>query len=229
MPVERLAARAGLTLDDTMSGLAFLASPDPDSHSQDEDGRRIVALRENSQREWKLVNWEKYQQLANEESRREETRKRVAAWRERSAGNAHVTEPALRVTKSNALEVEVEATATEKNPPTRKRSVTPSFADDSQEMKAARYLFKKIRENNETAKEPNFQSWARAFDEIFRIDARDPRQVAAVIDFSQADEFWFKNILSPATLRKKFDALTVKMKTKPAAARPAATIERKEL
>lgn len=96
-------------------------------------------------------------------------------------------------------------------------------------MKAARYLFTKIRTNNETAKEPNFQEWAREFDAIFRIDHRDPARVLSVINFAESDEFWYKNILSPKSLRKNFDKLTVKMTAKPAATRAAEPVPRKDL
>lgn len=210
MPVERLAARAGLSIDDTVAGLLFLNAPDPESRSEEEDGRRIVPLRDGSMREWKLVNWEKYQAIAKEEQRREETRVRVANWRKKNAGNADVTE-------SNALEVTLDVQAKGKeNRPGRKRPEISSFADDSPEMTAARYLFRKIRENNAAAMEPNFQKWARAFDAILRIDRRAPELVRRVIDASQADQFWFRNILSPDALRKHFDKLVVATAKAPA-------------
>lgn len=208
MPTERLAARAGLSVEDTIAGLAFLNSPDPESHSDEEGGRRIVRLREASTREWKLVNWEKYQAIAKEEQRREETRLRVSAWRKRSSSNADVT-------TSNALEVEVpapEQAEAGKSSPTRTRADVPLFAEDSPEMKAAIYLFELIRYNNPHAKEPNLAKWAREFDLIFRVDGRSAELVRRVIDFCQTDTFWQKNILSPATLRAKFDRLTVSAK-----------------
>jgi hypothetical protein len=88
-----------------------------------------------------------------------------------------------------------------------------TFTEDSREIKAARYLFGKLKANNPAAKEPNWQAWARAFDLIFRIDKRDRGEVAKLIDFSQSDPFWLKNILSPNALRKQFDRLTLAMKT----------------
>jgi len=83
MPVERLAARAGLTVDETEAGLRVLGSPDPDSSSDEAGGARIVPLRPDSTRGWRLVNWGKYRDIATTEQRREQTRVRVARYRDR--------------------------------------------------------------------------------------------------------------------------------------------------
>lgn len=80
MPTERLAARAGLPVADVVSGLEFLSSPDPDSRSRAEDGRRIVPFEEGS-RAWCLVNWDEYKKIVKANEKREKTRERVAAFR----------------------------------------------------------------------------------------------------------------------------------------------------
>lgn len=85
-------------------------------------------------------------------------------------------------------------------------------------MRAAHYLFAKIQENNPAAKEPNWQSWAEEFDRILRIDKRDHVHVREVIDFVQADNIprnggfcWAVNVMSPSTLRGKYDRLAAEM------------------
>ncbi len=83
MPVERLAARAGLTVDQTNEGLTLLSAPDKDSRSEAEEGRRIAPIREDSTRGWRLVNYEDYAALIRAEQERERTRLRVAAFRDR--------------------------------------------------------------------------------------------------------------------------------------------------
>lgn len=88
----------------------------------------------------------------------------------------------------------------------------PIFEADSRELKAAAYLHGKIQNNNPAAKAPNLQRWAREFDLMFRVDGREPREVAKVIDWCQADPFWLTNILSPAKLRKQYDRLLLTMK-----------------
>ena len=85
MPLERLAARAGLSPEQTQEGLRILAAPDPDSSSDEAEGRRIVPIRADSCRGWRLVNWEKYREIASAEQKREQTRIRVAQFRERDA------------------------------------------------------------------------------------------------------------------------------------------------
>jgi len=86
MPVERLAAKAGLSVDDTKAALELLGAPDPESRSQAEEGRRIIPIREDSSRGWQLVNWEEYKVVANEEQQREMTRERVRRFREKRKG-----------------------------------------------------------------------------------------------------------------------------------------------
>lgn len=87
MPVERLAARAGLSVAETKDALALLSSPDPDSSSPEHDGRRILPIREGG-RGWRLVNWEKYREIATTEHKRNLTRARVASFRQRQKGGA---------------------------------------------------------------------------------------------------------------------------------------------
>lgn len=97
IPVERLAARAGLSVDETRSGIAVLMSPDPLSRSAEHEGRRLLPIRENPDRGWEIVNWSRYRAIAQKEHEREATRLRVAAHRERKK----VTESNGDVTKCN--------------------------------------------------------------------------------------------------------------------------------
>lgn len=103
----------------------------------------------------------------------------------------------------------------EKNKPDKRAVSAPkaqtSFDEESQEMILARYLFKKMRENNPEAKEPNFQTWAKDFDLILRIDKRKFEKIQYLIGFAQWHSFWKTAILSPSSLRKNYDTLTVKM------------------
>lgn len=85
------------------------------------------------------------------------------------------------------------------------------FAADSREMRAARFFFAEIKKDVPQHREPNWQAWAKSFDEMFRIDEYEPKQVKDVILFARADEFWSANILSPAKLREKFVTLLAKM------------------
>lgn len=56
------------------------------------------------------------------------------------------------------------------------------------------------------------ETWARDIDKIHRLDHREWSQIQQVIEWCQQDDFWWKNILSGATLRQKFDRLEDDMK-----------------
>ena len=51
------------------------------------------------------------------------------------------------------------------------------------------------------------ESWAAEIDKMHRLDKREWEQIRAIIEWSQDDTFWWKNILSGRTLREKFDRL----------------------
>lgn len=56
------------------------------------------------------------------------------------------------------------------------------------------------------------EAWAMDIDKIHRLDHREWSQIQQVIEWCQQDDFWWKNILSGATLRQKFDRLEDDMK-----------------
>lgn len=90
----------------------------------------------------------------------------------------------------------------------------PLFAEDSKAYRCAAYLDACIRDRLPTKKpaaEPTLQSWADAFDKLNRIDGQDWDAIAAVLEWSQTDSFWSKNILSGDKFRKQFFALLSKM------------------
>jgi len=220
MPVARLAAKAGLSVEETAAGLALLGAPDPESRSDVEGGRRIVPIREDARRGWQLVNYEEYRKIASEEARRTETRQRVAAFRERKRSSNAV------VTKSNPSEAEASAASTassnqeesllsEASPPTPPKRV---FTAEESEMLMAVLLRDLIRRRDPGFKEPNMQQWALDIDRIHRLDNRPFEDIRRMIVWSQNDTVpapgqtfcWANNILSPAKLRKQFTQLLMK-------------------
>jgi hypothetical protein len=75
-----LARFAKITVEQAQEALDVLAAPDKASLSQDEkEGRRI----ERVDGGWKLINWEKFRELAKSASQREANAKHQAAFRER--------------------------------------------------------------------------------------------------------------------------------------------------
>lgn len=85
------------------------------------------------------------------------------------------------------------------------------YMSDSTEYRLAQFLYNHILKNNPNAKESNLQKWAKTFELIIRIDKRTSEDIKKIIEFSQKDEFWKCNILSPGKLREKYDQLYLKM------------------
>ena len=85
------------------------------------------------------------------------------------------------------------------------------YADDSQYMKAAVYLFEKIKERLPNKKEPDFQKWADEVRKSVELDGVPIERYKQVLDWSQNDDFWQANILSTNKLRKQFDTIYLQM------------------
>lgn len=86
--------------------------------------------------------------------------------------------------------------------------------------KCARWLYGVILDNNPEATPPNIPAWAN---EIRLMRERDHRTLEAICElfqWAQLDDFWCANILSPASLRAKWDQLTMQRKRKAGATSP---------
>ncbi|KIN37996.1 hypothetical protein B4071_2832 [Bacillus subtilis] len=81
------------------------------------------------------------------------------------------------------------------------------------DMENAEFLFQEILKNNPDAKKPNLEKWANEFRLIRERDKRTDDQIKYLIKWTQQDDFWKANILSPSSLRKHYDKLVVKIKS----------------
>lgn len=90
---------------------------------------------------------------------------------------------------------------------------TKKYDEESKPYKCAAFLSKRIKERipNKVIPERQLQSWAYDFDKTHRLDKQDWQTIAAVLDFSQTDDFWQRNILSGGKFRKQFDQLFLNM------------------
>lgn len=76
------------------------------------------------------------------------------------------------------------------------------------DIELANLLKKLILENKHNRKVPdNIDTWANDIRKLRELDKRTPEQIRSVIEWSQQDNFWWKNILSASKLRKQFDRL----------------------
>jgi hypothetical protein len=82
---------------------------------------------------------------------------------------------------------------------TKKQAREPSESG----VRLAQLLRRMILQNNPTARVTDLQErkWALEADRILRLDGRNEKEIASLIEWSQEDGFWFKNILSMALQR----------------------------
>lgn len=91
----------------------------------------------------------------------------------------------------------------------KKPSASPPPSPEAQALCA--FFFEKIRERNPEFKEPNLEKWAREMDALLRIDKREVEKVKALILWASQHKWWKAACLSPAKLRKDFDAMSMQM------------------
>lgn len=106
--VPGLADMARVTVDEARAAVQKLESPDPDSRSRDEEGRRILPIDGG----WLLVNHAKYRAKMGSEERTEYLRIKQRESRERKALSTHVNtcqQSVDKYTKSTQAEAEAEA------------------------------------------------------------------------------------------------------------------------
>lgn len=85
--IPGLANIARVPVDSCREAIALFLSPDPDSRTKDDDGRRIEAI----QGGWFLVNHSQYRNLSSDEDRKQKAAERQQRFRDKAARNAIVT------------------------------------------------------------------------------------------------------------------------------------------
>jgi hypothetical protein len=89
-------------------------------------------------------------------------------------------------------------------------------------LKPARAMWEKIQSVTDDKKTPNFENWANTIRLIVEQDQRTPEEIWRTFQWANADPFWQDQILSPANLRKHFQALYAKSKKERHHVQPAA-------
>ena len=83
------------------------------------------------------------------------------------------------------------------------------FKFSDRDFEVAESMVAKIRERLPKMKKPNLDSWANTVRLMVERDDRTHCEVAEMFTFAQDHDFWHKNILSPETLRRQWDRLTL--------------------
>lgn len=79
----------------------------------------------------------------------------------------------------------------------------------AEDLKAAEWISARVKKINPTCKEPDLKAWANTIRLIRQIDGRTHQEICALYDWASKDNFWHKNIMCPASLRKQWDRLTM--------------------
>ncbi|WP_313891148.1 hypothetical protein [Psychrobacillus sp.] len=106
---------------------------------------------------------------------------------------------------------EITTKTTTKTTSNKKNSRKQVFDDNSDEMKLATFFISEIKKNSADFKLPNLQSWCEEFRRIIELDKRNKSEIFRLIRWVQADDFEKANVLSPIKLRKRYDALKIRM------------------
>ena len=96
---------------------------------------------------------------------------------------------------------------------TSKNQEGTSKEPDERDLIIAEQMFLRLREINPEHKKPNLKSWAFDIEKIKRIDQRSEGELWKVFMWATNDNFWCSNILSPKSLRKQFDKLSIASKS----------------
>lgn len=91
--VPGIARIAAVSVDDTRTAIGKFLSPDPDSRTKDDQGRRIEEIDGG----WRLLNHRKYREMASKDEVKESEAKRKAAWREQQKRNGKCPEMSRNV------------------------------------------------------------------------------------------------------------------------------------
>ncbi|MFH2332234.1 replication protein [Enterobacter hormaechei] len=88
---------------------------------------------------------------------------------------------------------------------------TPSGAKwgSAEDLEIARWISSRVKLINPTCKAPDMTSWSNTVRLMRQIDNRSHQDICALYDWASKHHFWQTNILSPESLRKQWDKLTM--------------------
>ncbi|NIG17466.1 replication protein [Pantoea sp. Al-1710] len=81
-------------------------------------------------------------------------------------------------------------------------------ADD---LKAADWIYSKVRNVSPTAQQPNWPAWANDIRLMRNALKCTHHEICELFKWANADAFWQTNVMSPAKLRQKWDTLKAQM------------------
>jgi len=94
--------------------------------------------------------------------------------------------------------------------PTKKAPKPKKQHGSEDDIKAAQWMWARVKAVDATAKEPNWVAWANDMRLMREQDGRTHRDACELFGWANADPFWKANILSPAKLREQWQKLSLK-------------------
>lgn len=98
------------------------------------------------------------------------------------------------------------------------------YSFNAEDMTAAEYIADKVDALAGSPGKHNLQSWANTIRLMRERDGRNHREICDLFKWANRDSFWKDNVLSPDTLRKQWQKLTIRRNSErngTTAARPA--------
>jgi hypothetical protein len=198
---QAIADETGLSMEAVCSAIAHLESPDPESRSPEDEGRRIQRLDEHRSWAWLITNYERYREMSDREKVREQTKERMRKLRERKGLVTLSDAPLRNVTQNDAKQkqkqkqrVEVEAEV--------ENTQLPSALASGRKRKS---ISRKSLENGEALPEGEITA-DQAFEEVFwpeyprKRDKEDARKAWKSLKLLDDDEEKIRSIM--AALRR---------------------------
>lgn len=125
----------GLPRDRVEKAISNLEAADPESRSPEQEGRRIVKLDEHRAWGWQVVNYTKYRDIKDAETRREQNRIAQEKWRNKNKQRKQESAASAQVEGEGEGKVEEEKTLSGKPDPMRVKRV--KAADPEQDARTA--------------------------------------------------------------------------------------------
>jgi hypothetical protein len=224
--VPGLAHIAGVSVEECERSLATLQKPDRYSRTPDHDGRRIETIDGG----WFILNRAKYRDKNWQDEKVERHRQANSRYYERQKTSDN---PNPKLSESDRIgdkkEKEKEKIKTQtslsklENSSDQATDFGESGSKENPSPKAPSHEAKKLAAllSGEISKNaPHFRittaqqrKWSGIADLMLRRDHRSYDEIASIIQWCQADEFWRSNVLSMQKVREKFDQLELKRGT----------------
>jgi len=113
-----IAEETGLSIKKTRAAIKILESPDPESRSPEQEGRRLLRVDDHREWGWQIINYIKYREMRSEEDRRLYMREYMAKKRAvNKIANEKLTELTGKQELAELAKVEVDGEVDIDNPP----------------------------------------------------------------------------------------------------------------